>query len=58
MIANSSINHKAYVILGVAALTQVGFQGAPLVMPMACTAACCSAWSGWTTSAPIRVESA
>src|SRR5207244_11847910 len=32
MIANSSISHMGYVILGIAALTQVGFQGALLVM--------------------------
>ena len=32
MIANSSISHMGYVILGIAALTQVGFQGAMLVM--------------------------
>ena len=32
MIANSSISHMGYVILGIAALTQVGFNGALLVM--------------------------
>src|SRR5205823_5185187 len=32
MIANSSISHMGYVILGIAALTQVGFHGALLVM--------------------------
>jgi NADH-quinone oxidoreductase subunit M len=32
MIANSSISHMGYVILGIAALTQVGFLGALLVM--------------------------
>jgi NADH-quinone oxidoreductase subunit M len=32
MIANSSISHMGYVLLGIAALTQVGFQGALLVM--------------------------
>jgi NADH-quinone oxidoreductase subunit M len=32
MIANSSISHMGYVILGIAALNQVGFQGALLVM--------------------------
>jgi NADH-quinone oxidoreductase subunit M len=32
MIANSSISHMGYVILGIAAMTQVGFQGALLVM--------------------------
>jgi len=32
MIANSSISHMGYVVLGIAALTQVGFQGAMLVM--------------------------
>ena len=32
MIANSSISHMGYVILGIAALTQIGFQGALLVM--------------------------
>lgn len=32
MIANSSISHMGYVVLGIAALTQVGFQGALLVM--------------------------
>ena len=32
MIANSSISHMGYVILGVAALNQVGFNGALLVM--------------------------
>jgi NADH-quinone oxidoreductase subunit M len=32
MIANSSISHMGYVVLGIAALSQVGFQGALLVM--------------------------
>jgi NADH-quinone oxidoreductase subunit M len=32
MIANSSISHMGYVLLGIAALTQVGFLGALLVM--------------------------
>jgi NADH-quinone oxidoreductase subunit M len=32
MIANSSISHMGYVLLGIAALTQIGFQGALLVM--------------------------
>ena len=32
MIANSSISHMGYVLLGIAALTQVGFNGALLVM--------------------------
>jgi NADH-quinone oxidoreductase subunit M len=32
MIANSSISHMGYVILGIATLSQVGFQGALLVM--------------------------
>jgi NADH-quinone oxidoreductase subunit M len=32
MIANSSISHMGYVILGIAALTQIGFNGALLVM--------------------------
>jgi NADH-quinone oxidoreductase subunit M len=32
MIANSSISHMGYVILGIAALNQVGFNGALLVM--------------------------
>ena len=32
MIANSSISHMGYVVLGIAALTQVGFNGALLVM--------------------------
>ncbi|HYY88558.1 MAG TPA: NADH-quinone oxidoreductase subunit M [Chloroflexota bacterium] len=32
MIANSSISHMGYVILGIASLTQVGFAGALLVM--------------------------
>jgi NADH-quinone oxidoreductase subunit M len=32
MIANSSISHMGYVILGIAALSQVSFQGALLVM--------------------------
>jgi NADH-quinone oxidoreductase subunit M len=32
MIANSSISHMGYVVLGIAALNQVGFQGALLVM--------------------------
>jgi NADH-quinone oxidoreductase subunit M len=32
MIANSSISHMGYVVLGIAALSQVGFQGAVLVM--------------------------
>src|SRR5205823_4611823 len=32
MIANSSISHMGYVILGIAALTHVGFNGALLVM--------------------------
>jgi NADH-quinone oxidoreductase subunit M len=32
MIANSSISHMGYVILGIAALTQIGLQGAVLVM--------------------------
>src|SRR5262252_1386779 len=32
MIANSSISHMGYVILGIASLTQVGFNGALLVM--------------------------
>jgi len=32
MIANSSISHMGYVILGLAVLTQVGFHGALLVM--------------------------
>jgi NADH-quinone oxidoreductase subunit M len=32
MIANSSISHMGYVILGIAALTQIGFHGALLVM--------------------------
>ena len=32
MIANSSISHMGYVLLGIAALTQVGFHGALLVM--------------------------
>jgi len=32
MIANSSISHMGYVLLGIAAMTQVGMQGALLVM--------------------------
>ena len=32
MIANSSISHMGYVVLGIASLTQVGFNGALLVM--------------------------
>src|SRR5690349_6398950 len=32
MIANSSISHMGYVVLGIAALTQIGFNGALLVM--------------------------
>jgi len=32
MIANSSISHMGYVLLGIAALTQIGFNGALLVM--------------------------
>jgi NADH-quinone oxidoreductase subunit M len=32
MIANSSISHMGYVILGLASLTQIGFQGSLLVM--------------------------
>ena len=32
MIANSSISHMGYVVLGIAVLTQVGFNGALLVM--------------------------
>jgi NADH-quinone oxidoreductase subunit M len=32
MIANSSISHMGYVILGIASLTQIGFNGALLVM--------------------------
>ncbi len=32
MIANSSISHMGYVVLGIASLTQIGFQGALLVM--------------------------
>jgi NADH:ubiquinone oxidoreductase subunit 4 (subunit M) len=59
MIANSSISHMGYVILGIAALAQVRYQGALLVMiAHGLYSGLLFSMVGLVFDAPIRVKSA